>query len=1166
MRTHAAQACTAAAIGSMLLALWGCQGPGAGKAGGGALSQLPASSGVDAKKVNLTLAQIPDDPKPPVAADLSTRPAIPQPALRRFNDAKAMFDDHRYAESVLELEKALRYDQKQYEVQRLLCLACYLSGSEAKARLRAIETLKLNPQDEAAWYVLGRSALKSNQQADALREFRTALKCPPSPDSAEYRTLTHLHLGLLLDDLGYARAAVDEFAAFEKALTSLDEKQQTQPELAAFMKTGGRTLALRRGRALARLGDYRAAAVALAGPAAESPADAALQTEYAQILVRAGRTKDAVDVAWSHVRQEAASKPSIDLLMSVRRWSGQPGRIADDLRTLVDTYPDRVDLALMLARELMDSNRLSAAVEVLRATQKRHPTETEPAWLLADVLRREKHWQDWVVALADLVAAREEQYAKVQQAVDEMSIDAGTARSVVTKAAEAVKGKADEPAVLYVVGLIARKAGDNETAERLLRRSVELQPTRLPASLALGDLLAAQFRWKDMIAVGQAGIDAGRKAAQFEWLVGCGYDGLDEWDEALKHYQAALALNPKNLRTLQSLALLLERMGDAKKAQGVWKDLLAIDPRNAEARERLLRGYVARGEMAAAASQLVELQDQQGASSPVFRRCEALLKLLRTRDEGGGRAYREQLAEVVKANPKDVRTREDYASLLFAAKRYHEAAEQTEEILRIDPDSLVAWELRALLAVRALEFDTAVSAFKELLRRYPNREGWHRNLAEVYLIELKYDQADEELRRLIALPCAKARRAEYRATLLGVCESAGRIDEMRKLAGQWLAESPDDGGARVLALAADEAAKDYAQMVKRCREWMKDDAKNRREWQKRLVDGLDALKQYPQAEAEVLEWLAAEPNDNATISWLAEVLNASGRYADAVEWLRSAAAAEPSQNLVYLSLLYQMQVQARDYDGAITSLKQVASQNQNATLEADIGRILIEAGRYNEAEDQLNKLIDRATDPYAKASLLRTLSFCYQKQKRFELAEQRMQEALKLAPDDIGINNDLGYTWADAGKNLDEALKMLRYVVGENPREGAYLDSLGWVYYKKGDFADAVTWLSRAAAQGDGRDPLMCDHLGDALWRLNRRDEAAKRWEEVIRISEERAERGIGEQDAEVVAKAREKLSAIAHGEKPQVARTAGEAEAAGGPATPPSKAEGKPAVEPAAR
>ncbi len=1161
MRLSTANAWHRLAVFAVCLPWLGCQTP---RPGAGGPQEPPYPPGVDARKVHLPLAQVPDAPPVPAAADLSTRPAMPQPALRRFTDGKALLDDQRYAEAVVELEKALRYDQKQYPVLRLLCISCYLAGSEAKARLYARETLKLNAADEAAWFVLGRSALKSGQKDEALRAFRSLMLCPADPAAAEYRALGHLQLGLLLDDLGYARAAVDEFASFEQSLAALTDKQRDHPELAAVRKSVERTLGLRRARALAKMGDFKAAAIAFAGPAAEAPADAALQTEYAQVLVRAGRADDAMTVARSHVKQEAASPQSIELLMAVRRWSRQESRIPDDLRALAEQYPDRLDLATMLARTLMDSGRLSAAADILKAVRQRHPEETDAGWMLADILRREKRWEEWVVALADLVTAREEQYARVEESLSQAEADLRAVTAAARRAADRAQGKANEAAVLYVAGCIARRAADEPTAERYLRRSIDVKPGQIAAPVALGEMLAAQYRWQDLIAVGHSALQAcgERASAQLHWLVGCGLDGLDDWEKAVSQYRAGLEKNPKDLRTLQSFALLCERMGDFKKAQGLWKDALAVAPHDMAIRERLLRSYVARGEMAAAASQLLEMQEQQGSPSPAYRRCEALLKLLRTRseNEGGSREYREQLAELVKAFPRDVRTREDYASLLFASRKYAEAARQVDEILRLDANSLPALELRALLAVRALDYDGAAASFRELLRRFPNREGWNRSLADVYRVAMQYDQCAAVLEHLMSLPAAKPRLADYRASRLGLYELAGRIDEMRKQAEAWLAESPDDSSVRNLVRAADAAAKDYARIVARCEAWLEKDPQSALEWRGRLVEALVEMKRFAEAEARVLAWMEEAPQDAGLIRLFGEVLIGARRYDDAAEWARSHASGEGPESAAYSSLLYQARLYAKDYDGAIAVLKQAARANPNANVDGDIARVLIEAGRYDEAESHLNKLIDQADTDDEKASLLRTLAYAYQKAKRPALAEQRMREALKLAPEDIGINNDLGYTWADAGRNLDEAERMLRYAVGEVPHEAAYLDSLGWLYYKKGDFQAAVTWLSRAAAQSDGRDPVIYSHLGDALWRLKQAEAAEKRWKQALETAAERAERPLGgSDDEEAMDGVRARLAAVARGERPPVAPIGSEQAPTTGPGPSEDGVKGKP-------
>ncbi len=106
-------------------------------------------------------------------------------------------------------------------------------------------------------------------------------------------------------------------------MASLTERQRAHPELAAALKTRERTLSLRRARALAKVGDFKAAAAAFEAPVAAAPADAALQREYAQVLIRAGRGREAVEVARAHVRRQAASGASVELLVAVRQWLGQ---------------------------------------------------------------------------------------------------------------------------------------------------------------------------------------------------------------------------------------------------------------------------------------------------------------------------------------------------------------------------------------------------------------------------------------------------------------------------------------------------------------------------------------------------------------------------------------------------------------------------------------------------------------------------------------------------------------------------------------------------------------------------------------------------------------------------------------------------------------------------
>ncbi len=98
--------------------------------------------------------------------------------------------------------------------------------------------------------------------------------------------------------------------------------------------------------------------------------------------------------------------------------------------------------------------------------------------------------------------------------------------------------------------------------------------------------------------------------------------------------------------------------------------------------------------------------------------------------------------------------------------------------------------------------------------------------------------------------------------------------------------------------------------------------------------------------------------------------------------------------------------------------------------------------------------------------------------------EQVLQEILQLDPQFAPANNDLGYAWADMGKNLDRAENLVRIAVAAAPDNQSYLDSMGWVEYKQGRFEAAKEYLLRALGSADLPDPLVLDHVADTLYRL----------------------------------------------------------------------------------
>lgn len=129
----------------------------------------------------------------------------------------------------------------------------------------------------------------------------------------------------------------------------------------------------------------------------------------------------------------------------------------------------------------------------------------------------------------------------------------------------------------------------------------------------------------------------------------------------------------------------------------------------------------------------------------------------------------------------------------------------------------------------------------------------------------------------------------------------------------------------------------------------------------------------------------------------------------------------------------------------------------------------------------------------------RNIGICYEQTEQVEAAEDAFAEALALNPDDAVTLNYLGYWWADENRNLDKAITYIQKAVSLRPRSGYYADSLGWVYYKLGQYDKAVIWLEKAI-QLAPTDGIISDHLGDAYWQTGRTSEAQFKWQHAIEL------------------------------------------------------------------
>ena len=129
----------------------------------------------------------------------------------------------------------------------------------------------------------------------------------------------------------------------------------------------------------------------------------------------------------------------------------------------------------------------------------------------------------------------------------------------------------------------------------------------------------------------------------------------------------------------------------------------------------------------------------------------------------------------------------------------------------------------------------------------------------------------------------------------------------------------------------------------------------------------------------------------------------------------------------------------------------------------------------------------------------------YEKQKKFGEAEQQFRKALEIDKDNAAVQNYLGFILADRGLKLDEAAALTQKAVKADPTNGAYLDSLGWVYFKMNRLEMAEEYLKKAIIFTN-TDASIHDHLGDVFFKTKRLDDARREWAKAVELSDDREE------------------------------------------------------------
>jgi tetratricopeptide (TPR) repeat protein len=241
--------------------------------------------------------------------------------------------------------------------------------------------------------------------------------------------------------------------------------------------------------------------------------------------------------------------------------------------------------------------------------------------------------------------------------------------------------------------------------------------------------------------------------------------------------------------------------------------------------------------------------------------------------------------------------------------------------------------------------------------------------------------------------------------------------------------------------------------------------------------------------------LYLSPNHPLALLSLADLYESVKKPAMAIKVYERMPASSPLRRNAQIQLAVSLDAAERS-DEAIKILKNVTTEDPK-DLEAVMALGNVERGRkkFAECAQTYSRGIDvlPATNEKTNWVYYYYRGICEERSKQWSKAEVDMRKALELQPEQPHVLNYLGYSWIDQGINLDEGMRMIKRAVDQRPDDGYIVDSLGWAYYRIGNFEDAVKNLERAIDLKP-EDPTINDHLGDAYWRIGRTLEAKFQW------------------------------------------------------------------------
>jgi tetratricopeptide (TPR) repeat protein len=608
-------------------------------------------------------------------------------------------------------------------------------------------------------------------------------------------------------------------------------------------------------------------------------------------------------------------------------------------------------------------------------------------------------------------------------------------------------------------------------------------------------------------------------------------------NKAMEEYRKAIESDPSSEFLTSGLAELYVKTGRIRDAVLQAQDILKRDPNNLEAHKLLGRIYLrSLGDMPGGGNgsdnvlklaieqyeQIVKIEpdkvDDHLLLGRLYRlnndlqKAENELKIAVRLDPDSEEAvttlsllYSDEgdtthALQVLSSVPDKGRSAKLYAALgatYEQRKDFKNAIDAYKHAIQLDRDNLDAIRGLAENLLNDGQIDAALDQYKVIADANPEDAQTYLRISEIYRRQGKYDAALDSLKKAEAM-VPDALEVPYNVAV--VYQAQARYDEAAKILQDLLKKtekadnnySQSDRNNRAIFIERlgmvyrDQG--NYSAAVETFRKMIPLGDENARTGYQDVIDTHREAKQWPEATAAAKEAVQKLPGDRDLRMVLDSQLADTGDPEKPLADVRSMLKGAPEDREVYLrlSIMY-------------TRLH-----------------------RWSDAEESLSKAEQLSTKAEDKEYVYFLRGSTYEREKKYDAAEAEFRKVLAANPQSAATLNYLGYMNADRDVRLEESLNYIKLAVSLEPTNGAYLDSLGWAYFRLGKYDLAEENLTKASLRM-GSDPTVQDHLGDLYQKTGRLKLAAAHWERAV----EEWNKTVGsELDTDLFAATQKKLDA----------------------------------------